>query len=337
MASTEQTLVFITYFINVYIGYFIVITGLIGNIINIILFTQLKLFRRNQSAFYLIVASIVDCFQLIFAAATRATVVAFGFDPTRTSIVWCKLRIYFLQFGSITSSGTVCFAAIDQYLSTNYHHRLRQMSTFKLAQYLVGILIVLVALYSILFPVFFEIHGNAGCTTVNPIFNYYYSFVHFCILISILPIVISSLFSLLAYQNVRRIVRRQVAIIRRRLDRQLTAMILVRVILLVITVLPFVSLRVYQINNPMNQNDTFAVTVDQLIRIVITTVYNTNYSGTFYVFLVASIRFRRQVKHLFLKKTWRKCLSMMANRNQVAPENQLATIESHGSDGDIDS
>ena len=278
MAFVESTIVYITYFISVYIGYFLVITGLIGNIMNMLVFTQLKLFRENQSAFYLTVASIVDCFQLIFTTATRVTTSAFDFDLTQTSVIWCKLRIYFAQFAGITSTITVCFAAFDQYLSTSHHIQLRQMSTFKLAQRLVSVLIIFAALYSISFPIFYEIRPTFGCSIYNPVFNYYYSFIHFCIVLGLLPVSISSLFSLLAYHNVRHIVRRQMAIVRRRLDRQLTAMILVRVALLVLTTLPFVSFKIYQINDPINQNDSLATAIDQLIRILILTIYNTNYA-----------------------------------------------------------
>jgi hypothetical protein len=278
MAFVESTIVYITYFISVYIGYFLVITGLIGNIMNILVFTQLKLFRENQSAFYLTVASIVDCCQLIFTTATRVTTTAFGFDLTQTSISWCKLRIYFAQFAGITSTITVCFAAFDQYLSTSHDNQLRQMSTFKSAQRLVGILIIFAALYSITFPVFYEIRSTSGCSIYNSVFNYYYSFVHLCILLGLVPVIISSLFSLFAYQNVRCIVRRQMPIVRRRLDRQLTAMILLRVALLILTTLPYVSVRMYRILNPVDQNNTFAVTMDQLITFASTIIYAVNFS-----------------------------------------------------------
>jgi hypothetical protein len=94
----------------------------------------------------------------------------------------------------------------------------------------------------------------------------------------LLPVIISSLFSLLAYQNVRRVVRHQIPIVRRRLDLQLTAMILLRVALLVLTTLPFVSFQIYQINDPVNQNNSLATAIVQLIRIIILTIYNTNYA-----------------------------------------------------------
>jgi hypothetical protein len=59
MITTEQTLTFITYVLIIYVGCFIVITDLIENIINILVFIQLKLFRRNLSALYL--SSCINC------------------------------------------------------------------------------------------------------------------------------------------------------------------------------------------------------------------------------------------------------------------------------------
>jgi len=279
MASTIQTILFVNYIVSVYPGFFIIITGLIGNLISILVFTQLKLFRKNQSAFYLTVASIIDCYQLSFITSTRVIAAAFGYDPTQSSTVWCKLRIYLAQFGSTTLATIICFAAIDQFLSTNYQQYLRQMSTFKLAQRLICILIILAVLYCICFPIFYEIRPSAGCATYNPMFNYYYSFVHLCIVIGILPIVISSSFSLLAYRNVRHIIRRQMSIHRRRLDRQLTAMILVRVALFVMTTLPYVSFRIYQINSSIDQsNISYLVVTVQLIKTTFTEIYNINHS-----------------------------------------------------------
>lgn len=278
MAATVNTLNSVNYNISVYIGYFLIITGVFGNIINILVFTQLTLFRNNQSAFFLTVISIVESFLLFFASLTHVITVTTGYDATIASLAWCKIRAYLIQFGSTVLSTTICLAAIDQYLSTSYLIQIRRISTFKLAQRLVGILIILAVLYSIPITVFQDVHSTLGCTTYNTSYNYFYSFVHLCIVIGLLPIVVSSLFSLLSFRNVRRIVRRQMPVVRRRLDRQLTAMILVRVALFVITTLPYVIYRTYEINDPVNLTDTYAVAVDQLIRTTVTLFTNVNYS-----------------------------------------------------------
>jgi hypothetical protein len=252
----------------------LIVTGLIGDIIIILVFTQLKLFRKNQSAFFLTIMAIDECFQLSFTTLSRVIAATDGYDPTKVSLAWCKARAYFAQMGTTFLPMSIGLAAIDQYLSTSYHQQLRQISTYKLAQRLAGILLILTALYCISFPIFYSIGSTQGCSTYNPSYNYYYSFVHLCIIIGMIPIAISSAFSLLAYQNVRRITRRHMPIVRRRLDRQLTALVLARVALFVITTLPFVSIRTYQFNHYVNPNDPYAVAVDSLIKTTVTT-YNT--------------------------------------------------------------
>ncbi|CAF1086456.1 unnamed protein product [Adineta steineri] len=320
MASTEETIDFINFIISVYIGYFIVISGVIGNIINILVFTQLKIFRKNQSAFYLTVTAIVQSNQLIFGSAVRVTTAAFGYDPTRTSLIWCKIRQYLLQFTAVILAIIMCIIAIDQYLATSYYVQLRQLSTLKIAHCLIAIVSLFAALYGIPFAIFTKIHVDAGCATFNLTFNYYYSFIHLCLLLGVIPMIISSLFSLLAYQNVRRIIRRQMPVVRRRLDHQLTAMILVRVAIFVITTTPFVCFRIYEINSPVDENNEFAVAVDRLSSTIITAIFTIQHAGGFYIFSLTSSQFRRQVKCLFHKIIRRKCMRIRMNRNRVTPQ-----------------
>ena len=259
-----------------YLGYVSVLAGLIGNLSNVSIFTQLKIFRGQQPTFYLIVASIIDSLQLITSTASRSTSIILGVDPTWTSVSWCKLRGYIAAFSGGTSMYIVCLAAIDQYLSTNAHVRLRQLSHYRSAQYSTLVLVAISLLYSIPFLVFNEISPISGCNTYDVKFNYFYSFVHFSFLAGLLPLFIASLFSLLAFQNVRRIVRRQIPLIRRRLDRQLTAMILLRVVLLVVTSLPFLAIRIYQMNSAALPSGT-----EQILRAFITMTYSLNYSVSF--------------------------------------------------------
>ena len=148
--------------------------------------------------------------------------------PREHPLFGVNVRIYLVQMASVSSVTIVCFTAIDQYLSTSHYAQLRQLSNFKSARRLVFGLASVVSLFCIPTPIFQEIR-RSNCAIYNSSYNYYYSFVYFCIIIGVLPVTIASSFSLLSYQNVRRIVRRQIPIVRRRLDQQLTAMILARV------------------------------------------------------------------------------------------------------------
>jgi hypothetical protein len=102
---------------------------LIENIINILVFTQFKVFRKNSSALYLtVITSIIECLQLNFASTTHIITIAFRFDQTTSSDFWWKLQAYLARLRGTVSIAVIC-------LSRSYHNQLRQISTFKLVQH----------------------------------------------------------------------------------------------------------------------------------------------------------------------------------------------------------
>ncbi|CAF4804398.1 unnamed protein product, partial [Rotaria socialis] len=72
-----------------------------------------------------------------------------------------------------------------------------------------------------------------GCNIYNTISKRYYTFFYFPIVTNVLPITTTITSSLLAYRNVRRIVCLQRPVFRRRLDRQMTAITLARIVVLI--------------------------------------------------------------------------------------------------------
>ena len=256
----------------------IFILGVIGNTINLCVFTRLKLFRGNQSVFYLIIESIVDICQLTVLLLIYLLSMCLGYDPTTTSLIWCKFKNILPQFFRLISTSMVCLAAFDQYLSTNPRLFLRQLSSLSLAHRLTIGAIVLWMCHSIPYAIFFRISPPSGCLNSSPNLIRYYSFFYYPILHGFLPILISCIFSLLAYQNVRNLIRRQIPVVRRRLDRQLTAMIFVRVIVFVILLLPYTTYRIYALNVTISRANLQAYAIDRLIFSVMTSISNLNYA-----------------------------------------------------------
>ncbi len=118
------------------------------------------------------------------------------------------------------------------------------MSTLRLARYLVSITFCIWLLQSIPYVIFSAIVPGSGCTIINVGLLRYYTYGYYVLFTGSLSIFISSLFSLLAYRNVRHLVRFQIPIERRRLDRQMTAMIFVRVIAFIIFLTPYTVYRI---------------------------------------------------------------------------------------------
>ena len=262
----------------IYSSFIIIIMGLIGNMLNILIFTGLKIFRGNQSVFYIVIASFADCLTLLIEYLGRIEYRSYDYDLARLSILWCKARGMIFQTGIMISLTTVCFSSIDQYLSTNHRYDLRQSSTLKLAQRLTLINVCIWTLHSIPFGIFYEIQLSTGCTITNKSFRLYFSFVYLVILNGFLPLIVSAVFSALSYRNVRRIIRRQIPIVRRKFDQQLTAMVLARVLFLFVVSIPYGIQLLYNMNTSDRINTLVGSAIEKLIIEVTSTIFYFNYA-----------------------------------------------------------
>lgn len=268
----------------------IFIIGTIGNLIHLCVLLTLKQFRSNQCAFYLIVESIVDTCQLSILFIVNLLPVALGFEPANNSLVWCKLRNMVPQTLRLISTSLVCFASFDQFLSTNPQPFLRQMSSIRLARHLTLASICLWTAHSIPYGIFYQIGPSRTCIMPNTDLTQYYSYFYYPVLHGFLPILFASFCSLFAYRNVRRLVRRQLNIERRRLDRQLTAMIFVRVIFFVLFLLPYTIYRIYVLNFTVNRSNFYPYAVDRLVFAITATLTNFNYTVRFGFDLLLNVR-----------------------------------------------
>jgi hypothetical protein len=148
----------------------------------------------------------------------------------------------------------------------------------KLARRLTFVCTCLWIAHSIVFCLFVDIQPPFGCIITNSIFLRYATYFYYPLLGGALPIIIAAFFAILAYRNVRRIIRRQIPIARRRLDQQMTAMILMRVILLVCLVSPYTIYRIFTLNYPISQNDMMKYAIGRLVQVIFMSSLNLNYT-----------------------------------------------------------
>ena len=333
-------------------GIFNLVMGIVGNLLMILVFTTLRIFKGNQSAFYLTIESISNIGLLLVLHLPRILNALLGYDLILTSLNLCKIRAMLTQIFALSSLFTVCFLSFDQYLSTNLNYYWRQMSTIKLAYPSVIIIITFAILHSALFFIFTENQISMGCTVYNPIMKSYLSFFYYPILIGFLPLIITVGMSLLAYRNVRRIIRRQVPIVRRRLDRQMTAITLARVIVLIVGGVPFICISLYEFNIDPHSDRYLQLAIVYLISSILYSLLYTNFAVnccysigylelvlfqiSFYVFLLVSSRFRRQAKSALCKICCRaikwQCERPRMNENRISPEIPQASNSAHDID-----
>ena len=155
--SVIPTLNYISQQISIYGGFIIFFTGIIGGLLNIIVFLSLRTFRENSCAFYLIIMSFVNIGNLITGLLSRIIISGFRIDLTLTSSFYCKFRWYCLQFCVLSSFTFTCLAAIDQYMGTAVHVRWRQWSNIKIAHRLTIITMIIWFLHGFLYIIYFDL------------------------------------------------------------------------------------------------------------------------------------------------------------------------------------
>jgi len=279
-SNSAAALVAISQEIVTYMGMSTVVVGVLGNLLNIIVFLSLKTFRQSSCASYLTVMSFVNIGQLLLGQLSRVMITGFGIDWTQTSLFYCKFRLYAIQVCSYISFTCLCFATIDQFLATCVRIYWQQWSNIKLAQRLSVASIIFWIIYGIPYLILYaqtvsSTSGKVSCVNTNAFFRQYHTYMNNIILSSGLPMVITVLFGSLAYRNVRQIAYRAIPLVRRELDKQLTNMVLIQVVFSFCFLLPYVISTVLPsaLNTSNNSFASAQVTATLLITACIYYLY----------------------------------------------------------------
>jgi hypothetical protein len=176
---------------SVYVGCISISVGIIGNAINIFVFTHLKFFRTNRCVFYLIIESISDIIYQFYNISLTLFKSLYGNDLSGNSLIRCRTKYIVGQSTALITFYMIGLAAVDQFFSTNYQFHLRQMCTIKLARYLAFLVITLCIVHSILFSFVFNIVPSAGCIISHPVCIRYATFFFYPVLAGFLPVIIA--------------------------------------------------------------------------------------------------------------------------------------------------
>ena len=237
----------------IYSGIPIFIAGVLGGLLNTIVFSSLQTFRQSSCAFYLTIMSILNISVLSMGLLSNIITAIYGVDGTESSLFFCKFRPYFYQVSTVSSLSCFCLATIDQYWATCSYPRLQQWCNTKLAHRLVLIIICTWCIHGIPYWIYFyhtqmPITGKVICTVTNPIYVQYRTYINVFTLSGFLPITIGAFFGLMAYHNVGQIAHRALPVVRRELDKQLTVMVLIQVVVNCFSILPYTTVNIFVLN-----------------------------------------------------------------------------------------
>ncbi|CAF4155889.1 unnamed protein product, partial [Adineta steineri] len=230
-----MSLIYIGQQITIYGGIFIFITGSSGNLMSILVFSSVRNYRTTPCTFYFLIASIFNIIYLANNLISRIVSTGYGIDLTKTSLSWCKLRVYIGNSVTLISLSCSCLATIDQFFVTSRNANLRRFSNMKLTYRILLIISLISCLHGIPILLFYNISSitktcintNAGYAIYTPIYG--------TAVLCFIPVIIMIIFGYLTYYNINsiRILTEQQA------DRQLIRMILSQAISAFITFMPY--------------------------------------------------------------------------------------------------
>ncbi|CAF1244541.1 unnamed protein product [Adineta steineri] len=242
-------------------GLFILIAGILGNILNIITLITLDYYKQNACSLYILSRSIFDLNILIFGLGTRILSQSFQIDFTLTSPIWCKLRVPIIYINTLSSYTFLCLQSIDAFLVTSLSINLRQKSNIQSARYFLLSFVFLWIIEELPYLFFQELifvsEGNTLiCTTINSIYAKYRTYFIYLFLTTIIPLILIIVFDLLTYRHLRIHSREKRHRLLSILGKQMTTMTLFHIAAVFLFQAPFAIAQCYFLtvgisNNPI--------------------------------------------------------------------------------------
>ncbi len=259
-----MSLLYISQQLTIYCGLFLLVIGVIGNGMNVWVFSSVRAYRTTPCTFYFLIASIDNMAYIIINLSSRIVASGYGIDLTSTSVIWCKIREFCVTTLVLISLSCSCLATIVHFFATSRSAYLRRFNNIQWAHRIVFSMIIVWCLHGIPIFLFYDISPvTKTCVNTNSAYMIYTP-IYVLGLVCSIPVLIMVVFGYLTYRNIRltRVLAEQ------QVDRQLARMTLIQVVFVVICLVPYgidtaYSLITSGVSKDANRllNESFAITI----------------------------------------------------------------------------
>lgn len=293
----------------IYCGTFMFLLGLVGNILNVLVFSvwsdfqgKLSKFSRqhrsSQCPLYLFVASLNNLIVVVYSLLTRIMFDGYAFSISqRESLFFCKLRYFVLHTCDLISLSCICLATLDRFLITSRNARLRKLTkTRSQSVSLISAVVFVHLLHGVPLIIYFDASDEQRCSISSQFYSFYYFYVFQILLHSLIPVLFLSIFNFLTLQQIQ-LIGQINRISSRQRDKQLSRMLVLISSAIIVSSIPYCIEQFYSIisNDSSNNSSSFVF----LYHVVSSLLFYVNPVTSFYIFFISSPNFRLQIRKIF--------------------------------------
>ncbi|CAF1326611.1 unnamed protein product [Adineta steineri] len=292
------------------------ILGMIGCILNIIIFFQ-PLMRKNSCAIYFHANSWANLFSLSWGLLADTLTFFTHNDPATYNDIYCKIRFFMIDFSQYSSRAFLVLACLDRFLLCSISVRQRQFCRPIIAKKMIVLGLFFCACISIYVLITYRPHQTIRPCMVATEAGFIYESIGIPIFNALLPALSMSILGWLTVkrlkENAKRVGREKIRVDGK--DNQLVIMLIAQVVLFLVTNIPFVGLILYlqfTENIPILSKSPDRIAIEALSAIVFATVFPYGFNGwSFFVYTLTAPSFR----HEFIMIFPRSCLCKTPHNN----------------------
>ena len=267
--------------IYMYAGLTVFIVGTIGNVCNIILFTQLDSFTRLASSWFLVMSFFGS--QLFLSTAVLSRL-----------IVWCRLRWTLGPLGSGTALTFLSLASIDRYFVTSRQIHRHRWITLERTRCII-VLVVLAWLVAVIPNAIF--YTSPSCTITDAVYSLA-STIFSVAAYSVVPSAVMIVSSTLTWFNLRHAHARTRH--RIRFQHQVNGMMLAQIAMVLFTAVPNALTQVYIAATRHMAKSPARQGYEEVVVAILSMLGYVTHAGTFYVYVIVSRGYRNKAKAIIL-------------------------------------
>ncbi|CAF0910159.1 unnamed protein product [Adineta steineri] len=276
------------------LGFILLIGGVLGNILNIIVFIKVGNYKKNACSLYMFIRTFLDLNVLLAGLTTRILSAGFQIDFTLMNRIWCKTRLGFIDINSESTFTLICLQAIDAFICSSPSVVVRQKSNIRIARYLIVSTLCFWSIHEIPYFLFQDlviVGGTPMCITTNGIYAQYRSYFAALCIVTIIPIIVISIFGFLTVRHMKAI---GVTRLLSSLTRQTVSMALFQILAVLMFNGPYSAWQIYSVITANVVKDTYRRAVEQLINSFAATYDYGPFASSFYCYCLSK-RFRSQL------------------------------------------